>query len=167
MDDTQDKNIDLDNLQKELEQTKQKLDEMTAISQRALADLQNFKRRNEEEKAVFIAFANAALFTELLPSIENIHRTLDHETKDEEWIKGAEQTMKQILQICEKAGLNEIPAKIGDSFDPNIHEALLTAPGPKDQILEVLEKGYTLENRVIKPARVKVGNGEPETHASP
>ena len=159
MDDTQTNNADSD-LQIELEQTKQKLEEMTTISQRSLADLQNFKRRNEEEKATFIAFANAALFTELLPAIDNIHRTLTHETKDEEWIKGEEQTMKQILQICQKTGLNEIPAQVGEPFDPTKHEALLTAPGPKDQILEILENGYMLETRIIKPTRVKVGNGE-------
>ena len=151
---------DPEDLQKELTNTRQKLQEMTGITQRALADLQNYRRRVEEEKAAFIEFANAALFAELLPAIENIKRTIDHETKDEEWIKGATATMAQITTMCEKHGLKTIPSKPGDQFDPTLHEALLTAPGPKDQILEVLENGYMLGERVLKQVRVKVGNGE-------
>lgn len=148
---------DFDNLQQELTQTQQKLSEMTVISQRALADLQNYKRRNEEEKAGFITFANAALFTELLPAIESIHRTLAHEQKDREWITGAEQTMKLVLATCEKHGLKAMEVKPGDRFDHNLHEALLTGPGKKDTILELLENGYMLGDRVLKQARVKVG----------
>ncbi|MBD3328436.1 nucleotide exchange factor GrpE [Candidatus Peregrinibacteria bacterium] len=153
---------DLNKLEEELNQTKQKLDEMTAISQRALADLQNFKRRTEEEKANFITFANIALLQELLPAIDNMHRTLEHETKDQEWIAGAEQTMKQTLQILGKIGLSTVPT-LNETFDPTKHEALLTGPGEKDKIIEELEKGYTLNDKVIKMARVKVGNGEQET----
>jgi len=146
-------------LKKELETTQQQLEDMTGLSKRALADLQNYKRRVEEEKSSFVTFANAALFKELLPAIENISRTLKHEPRDEEWMKGAEQTMKQILQICEKHGLKEIETT-GQLFNPNMHEALLTASGEKDIIIEELEKGYILGDRVIKPARVKVGNGQ-------
>ncbi|HLG25908.1 MAG TPA: nucleotide exchange factor GrpE [Candidatus Gracilibacteria bacterium] len=150
---------DLNQLQQELEQSQTRLQEMTNISQRALADLQNYKRRAEEEKAGFVTFANAALFSELLPAIQNIDRALTHEPKDAEWIKGTEQSMKQLQQITEKMGLKPIPT-IGEKFNPLMHEALLTAPGEKDKILEELEKGYMLGERVLKPARVKVGNGE-------
>lgn len=149
---------DLDALQQELEQTQQKLEEMTAISQRALADLQNFKRRTEEEKGAFIQNANAALFMELLPALESASRAMEHENKDAEWAKGVEQVLTQLISSCEKMGLTTIPTDI--PFDPTIHEALLTGPGPKDTIIEVLEKGYKLGEKVIKPARVKVGNGE-------
>lgn len=55
----------------------------------------------------------------------------------------------------------------GQKFDPRLHEALLTAPGEKDLVLEELEKGWMLGDRVIKPTRVKVGNGEPSTPATP
>lgn len=149
---------DLDTLQQELEQTQQKLEEMTTISQRALADLQNFKRRTEEEKGAFIRNANAALFMELLPVLESASRAREHENKDAEWIKGVEQTLSQLLSVCEKMGLTAIPTD--GPFDPTMHEALLTGPGPKDAIIEVLEKGYMLGDKVLKPARVKVGSGE-------
>ena len=152
---------DLNPLQQELEETKRKLEEMTVISQRALADLQNFKRRNEEEKAAFTTFANAALFNELIPVIESASRALEHKTKNEEWIKGSEQTLKLLIQTSEKLGLTQVP--VDGPFDPTMHEALMTAPGAQDTILEVLEKGYMLKDKVIKMARVKVGNGQKES----
>lgn len=150
--------VDLDTIQQELEQTKQKLEEMTVISQRALADLQNFKRRTEEERSQFVTMANAGLFKELLPVLESASRALELEQKDDEWIKGAEQTLAHLLQTTEKMGLT--PIATDGEFDPEKHEALLTGPGPDGQIVEVLEKGYMLGDKVIKPARVKVGNGQ-------
>lgn len=150
---------DLTLLQQELEVTKEQLQNLTAVSQRALADLQNFKRRTEEEKASFITFANAELLIALLPNIDNIHRALDHEPKDAEWATGAAQTLKQLIDTLEKIGLKTINTK-DQKFDPNLHEALITAPGEKDLILQELEKGYTYNDKVIKRARVSVGNGE-------
>ena len=156
----QPQNDELINLQKELEEANKRAEEMTVISQRALADLQNFKRRSEEEKIAFTTYANAALFNELIPVIDNASRALEHENKDEEWKKGAEQTLKQLVQTTEKLGLNPVPTD--GPFDPTMHEALLTGPGEKDKVTEVLEKGYMLGDKVIKMARVKVGNGEKE-----
>ncbi len=150
---------ELENSQKQLEATKEQLQNLTAVSQRALADLQNYKRRTEEEKAAFITFANAELLAALLPNIDNIHRALDHDPKDAEWAKGAEQTMKQLIELLDKLGLKQIPAT-GQKFDPNFHEALITEPGEKDLIIKELEKGYTWNDKVIKRSRVSVGNGE-------
>lgn len=144
-------------LQQELEQTQTKLQEMTKITQHALADLQNFKRRSEEEKSSFATYANADLILALLPAIDNINRALAHEPKDTEWAKGVEQSLKQLTQTLEKRGLTVIPTT-GQKFDPRLHEALLTGPGEKDMILAELEKGYILGEKVIKPARVKVGS---------
>jgi molecular chaperone GrpE len=145
--------------EKEIENLKKELEEMTNLSRRALADLQNYKRRSGDEKAAFIKFANAALMQELLPSIENIYRALDYENKDAQWTAGVEQTLIQLVQTLEKVGLKAIETE-GRMFDPNLHEALLTAPGEKDKILSELEKGYTFNGRVIKQAKVQVGNGE-------
>lgn len=144
---------------KEVEKLKKELEEMTDLSKRALADLQNYKRRSEEEKMAFIKFANAAFVQDLLPSIENIYRALEHENKDAEWAKGVEQTLKQLTQTLEKTGL-KVMETTGQTFDPNLHEALLVAPGEKDKIIAELEKGYTFNGKVIKQAKVQVGNGE-------
>ena len=150
---------DFNTLQTELEQTQAKLDEMVNISKHALADLQNYKRHVEEEKAAFVTFANAELISALLPSLDNFDRALRHDPKDAEWAKGIEQIYKQMQDALEKRGLTPIQTA-GQKFDPRLHEALLTAPGEKDMVLEELEKGWMLGERVLKPARVKVGNGE-------
>ncbi len=149
---------DFNALQTELTETQAKLNEMVNISKRALADLQNYKRHTEEEKAAFVTFANAELVHAILPALDNFDRAMKHEPKDAEWAKGVEQTYKHMLGELEKRGLEPIETT-GQKFDPKIHEALLTAPGEKDMVLEELEKGWMLGERVIKPARVKVGDG--------
>ncbi len=150
---------DLNTLKQELEDTQSKLKEMTTITQHALADLQNFRRRADEERAGYVAYANADLMNELLPVLENINKALAHEPKDAEWIKGATQIFLQFQQSLQKRGLTPIEAK-DKPFDPKIHEALMVGPGPKDQVVEEYEKGYTLGDKVLKRSRVRVGNGE-------
>jgi len=149
----------LASIQAELEQTRAKLDEMMDISRRALADLQNYKKRSEEEKNAFVSFANAELVSSILPALNNFERALKHDPKDAEWAKGVEQIYRQLSGELGRRGLTAINAQ-GQKFDPRLHEALLTAPGEKDIVLEELEKGWMLGDRVIKPTRVKVGNGE-------
>lgn len=153
-------NVTNDNENTNTLELEKQVEELTIISQRALADLQNFKRRNEEEKASFIKGATAGVFLELLPIIESMHRALEHEQKDDNWIEGAVQSMQQLIQTSEKLGLKTVPTE--GIFDPTQHEALLTAPGEKDAILEVLEKGYMLNDKIIKMAKVKVGDGSTE-----
>ncbi len=150
---------DMEALQAEIQSLQEKLQDMTVVGQRALADLQNFKRRSEEEKNSFISFATGDFFMGISPAIDNLYRALELPKKDETWIAGTEQTIKQLMDLLEKKGIKTIPT-VGQPYDPRQHEALLTAPGEKDIILEELEKGYTLNGKVIKPARVKVGNGE-------
>ena len=143
----------------DLKKANEQIEKLTKISQHALADLQNSKRRAEEEKQTFVKFANEQIIKELLPSIENIQRSLNHEPKDEKWIEGATQSITQLTTTLERLGLKEIPTT-NEQFNPHLHEALLTAKGEKDKILQELEKGYTYNEKVIKPARVTVGNGE-------
>lgn len=153
---------DLNALQIELQQTQEKLKEMTNITQHALADLQNFRRRAEEERASYVSYANAGLLTDLIPVLENMNKALAHDPKDAEWIKGAEATMRQFQNILSQKNLKPINA-LNQPFDPNIHEALLTGPGEKDQVVQEFEKGYMLGDKVLKRARVQVGNGEQPT----
>lgn len=150
---------DFATLKQELENTQGKLLEMTTITQHALADLQNFRRRTEEEKAAYITYANADLINSFLPVLESMNKALTHEPKDAEWIKGAEATMKQFQQALQKRNLSPIEA-LNQPFDPKIHEALMVSAGPKDEVLEEYEKGYMLGDKVLKRSRVRVGNGE-------
>lgn len=140
------------------------LQKMTEVAQRAMADLANFRRRTEEEKAHLIGYANLDLMRELLPVLDNFHRSQNHlpqELNDEaqNWVNGITQTFKTFEDTLTKKGLTEIKS-VGEKFDPHMHEAVLQGPGEKDMVTEEMEKGYTLGSRVVRTAKVKVGNGE-------
>jgi molecular chaperone GrpE len=158
-----------DALQNELTDTKMRLQELTNISQRALADLQNFKRRSEEEKFGIIAFANAGLMTDLIPSVDNIHRALEHAPTDlalQEWLTGVTASLRELENTLTAKGLKPIESQ-GQNFNPNLHEALLTVDGEKDMVIKELEKGYYLGEKVLKRAKVSVGNGNTPEQTPP
>lgn len=134
------------------EDLQQQLDEMTEVAKRAMADMQNMKRRMEEDSIRIYSRANAELITSLLPAIDNLNRALEHNPDE-----GLEMAIKQINDILTAAGLIKIET---ENFDPDLHQALAQGPGEKDKILEVLEDGYMLGEHIIRHTKVKVGNGE-------
>jgi molecular chaperone GrpE len=147
-------------LKSDIDQAKKQLDDMLKISQNALADLQNFRRRSEEEKNSFVEYANAGLIkSSVLPFLDNMHRALTHEPKDAEWIKGVQQSMTLFEKALATQGLKSYDS-LGQPLDPKIHEVVMMAPGEKDIILQEVEKGFILGDKVLKPAKVIVGNGE-------
>jgi len=147
-------------LEAELETAKKQLEDMLKISQNALADLQNFRRRSEEEKNSFVEYANAGLLKScVLPFLDNMHRALTHEPKDAEWFKGFDQSVKQFESSLAMQGLHAFDSE-GKPLDPKIHDVLMTGPGEKDIVTKEVEKGYMLGEKVLKPAKVIVGNGE-------
>jgi len=153
-------------LQEQLDACKAKLAEMTQISQQALADLQNYKKRTEEEKASFISFANATLITDLLPALDNMERALAHipeEPAAKEWAQGILATMKQLEQILSEKGLEKIESERTD-LDPQYHEALLTEEGEENHVVREVSKGYKIGKRVIRRAKVAVGHGKKAAH---
>lgn len=145
-----------------IEKLQEELQQMEEIAKRMLSDFQNYKRRNEEEKQQFIKFANATLLLELITIIENFSRATRNIPKDletNEWVQGILKIQKQMETLLKQQGLEPIPT-IGQKLDPYKHEALLHGPGEKDTVIEELEKGYMIADRVLKPAKVKVGSGE-------
>lgn len=150
---------DLAALQTELENSKAKLMELTQISQHALADLQNFKKRTQEEKSQFISFANASLITDLLPILDNMDRALTHIPEDKaarEWANGVLAIIKNLEETLKARGLEVINTE-NQPFNPILHEALMTEPGTQDQVIKQLEKGYKIADRVLRRAKVTVG----------
>lgn len=144
----------------EIEKLQKELNEMTEMAKRAVAEMQNLKRRFEEDKRQFLTFANLELIRALLPVIDNFERALTHTPKEAaEWCKGIEMSLNQLHQALAQAGLTSIEVELGAKFNPDFHEALAQDTGEKDTILEVFEKGYILGDRVIRHAKVKVGNG--------
>ena len=127
---------------------------------RLMADFQNYKRRTEKEKNDIYAFANEKIVSELLNVIDNFERALDAGNDGDSFVEGMNLIFKQLQGVLEKAGVVEIEA-LGQDFDPNFHHAVLTEDSTEyesGKVTGVLQKGYILNNRVIRPAMVKVAN---------
>lgn len=137
------------------------INELKAALARAMADLQNFKRRSEEEKASFVKFANAQLLKSLLPIFDNLSRSVQHlpeDLKGNEWAKGIVHINSDLLKNLETLGIQKMKT-VGEKLDPKKHEALMAGPGEKDVIVEEFEPGYEMNGEVVKAAKVKVGDG--------
>ena len=127
---------------------------------RLMADFQNFKRRTEKEKSDIYAFANEKIISELLNVIDNFDRALLHGAEGDSFAEGMNMIFKQLQGVLEKAGVKEIEA-LGLDFDPNFHNAVMTEDSTEyesGKVTEVLQKGYTLNSKVIRPSMVKVAN---------
>ena len=126
---------------------------------RLMADFQNYKKRVEKEKKDLYSYANEKIMTELLAVLDNFERALDHDTGDG-FREGIEMIFKQLTDVLEKEGLAEIPA-LGEEFDPNVHSAVMTEETEdyeSGKVSGVMQKGYTLNGKVIRPTMVKVAN---------
>ena len=131
---------------------------------RARADFANFKRRTEEERESLKSFLTADLLTRLLPIVDNFERALTaaESTRDyEKLIGGINAVYRQMQDYLTRAGVTVIDA-VDQPFDPNLHNAVLreeTTEHPENSIIEELQKGYTLDGRVLRPTMVKVAAG--------
>ncbi len=127
---------------------------------RLMADFQNFKRRTEKEKNDIYAFANEKIISELLNVIDNFERALAAGDAEDNFYKGMEMILKQLQGVLEKAGASEIEA-LGKEFDPNFHNAIMMEDSDEYEsghVTAVLQKGYILNSKVIRPSMVKVAN---------
>lgn len=120
---------------------------------RAVADYENLEKRFAKEKQVFVKLANARLVDKLLPALDDL-RICQHHLKDE----GLKMALDKTIQALESEGITEIKA-VGEPFDPAAMDAVELVAGPKDEVVEVVVKGYRLEDQILRPARVKVGKG--------
>ena len=144
---------------KKQDKAKEELEQMTEMAKRAMADLQNLKRRQEEEKIHWIKMANADLIKKLLPILDNLDLAKKHMPEGAEgWYKGIEMSINQMQQTMQDSGLTPLET-VGQTFDPEKHEAIAQGPGNKDVIIEEFEKGYKLGDYIIRHAKVKVGDG--------
>lgn len=155
---------DLETLRAQLAEERGKAERFLANWQRAQADFLNLKRRTEQERGEASKFANAMLMLNLLPVLDDLERALDNvSTKlaGLTWVDGIVLIYRKLLATLETHGLARIEA-VGQDFDPNLHEAILFGEGEEGKVLEELQKGYKLHDRVIRPAMVRVGKGREE-----
>lgn len=131
---------------------------------RTLADFENFRKRTEREKADFFRYAMSGVLKDILPVLDNFDRALDHAEEGDEFHKGVLLIYKQLYEVLEKSGLKPIDES-NVAFDPNIHEAVVREEDPSlpsHTVAAILQKGYFLHDRLLRPALVKVAVGGPE-----
>ena len=149
-------------LEQALADEKKKAEEYLSKWQRTQADFINLKRRNEQEREEIIKIANAELARSILPTLDDLTRALEHiddPTVEESWIEGIRLIERKLRTSLESQGVREIKA-LGEKFDPNLHEAAMHSKGPEGVVIQEIQKGYILHDRVIRPSMVLVGNGE-------
>jgi molecular chaperone GrpE len=130
---------------------------------RATADYKNFKRRSDAERAELIRSASQGLILKLLPVIDDFDRAIANippEVASTSWWGGAQLIAQKLRTVLESEGVAPIAA-LDAPFDPNQHEAVLyeDAPGKEGTVVEELQKGYKIGDRVLRPTMVKVGRG--------
>ncbi len=153
---------DVEALKQALAEEKANVETNLAGWQRAQADFVNYKRRTEQEKEEISKFASAALVLNLLPVLDDLERaftSIPRHMAKLSWVDGVRLIERKLQAILEAQGLSSIEA-LGKSFDPNLHEAAMHGKGKEGIVIEELQKGYKLHDRVIRPATVVVGNGE-------
>jgi len=155
---TQDTSAAFDELEKQLAKAQSQIAEYKDGWQRSVADFQNYRRRVDAEKAETYRNAVGSIIKRYLPILDDLERALSARSADLAWVDGIELIYRKLQSILEAEGLKRIEAE-GQMFDPNFHEAILQEPSDdheSGQIISVVQNGYMLGERVIRPAQVRV-----------
>lgn len=152
----------LEALKQALAEEKAKAEANMAGWQRVQADFINYKRRTEQEREEISQWANAMLALDLLPVLDDLERAfsaIPDELAEVSWVDGIRLIGSKLRTALEAQGLSPIVA-LGEPFDPNLHEAVMSGNGEDGVVVEEVQKGYKFKDRVIRPTKVVVGNGE-------
>lgn len=149
---------ELDALKEALAKAQQELEAAKDQHLRLMAEYQNYRNRTSEEKKKIYGDAKADCIKELLNVADTFDRAVEAECSDETYKKGVELTYSQLKKAFEKLGITEI-SPLGEEFDPNLHNAIRQMESEdfeENQVCEVYQKGYTLGDRLVRPAVVAV-----------
>ncbi|GMU19631.1 MAG: protein GrpE [Candidatus Babeliales bacterium] len=147
------------NLEQQLSECLIQKDEWKDRCLRTAAEFENYKRRSEKERVLWITNTQASILTDVIGLVDDFERAFAN--KDETCsLQGFELIYKSLQKILEKYGVQEI--KEVTEFDPNLHEAIMQVESPDHkagQIVQVLQKGYRFKDQILRPAKVSVANG--------
>jgi molecular chaperone GrpE len=149
-------------LEEKLAEVERERDEYLNDLKRVAADFENYRKRVARDQEGLVARAHERLVKELLPVLDDLERALEAAAEHEEakLEEGVRLVHRELVAALAREGLVEVETE--GQFDPHVHEALLSQPSAEDEgaVLEVLQKGYRLGDRVLRPARVVVSQGE-------
>ena len=152
---------EIEELKKKVEEKEKELREHHDRLLRVAADFDNYKKRAAKEKEEWVKFANEDLIKSILPFVDNLERAVNHSEKTEDiqsLVDGIKLTLQQLLQTLNRFGVSPIES-LGKPFDPAVHEAMLvveTDQHEPNQVVEEFQKGYLLNDRLLRPATVSV-----------
>lgn len=150
--------VDVDALKRQLEDAESKLAESVEGWQRSQADFQNYKRRVERDNEMTFASMKGDIVKKILPVLDDLERALNNRPADDAWANGIELIARKFQNILDVEGIKRIEAA-GAEFDPKFHEAISHEHNEdfeSGQVIEVVQNGYMLGERVIRPALVRV-----------
>lgn len=142
-------------------------DEFRNRFMRALADAENTRKRSERDRREAEQYGGSKLSRDILPVFDNLRRALDVVKEDEEKVankallEGVELTMRELLNVFKKHGIEPIEPEVGETFDPQTHQAMFEAPVPgtkAGEIIQVMATGFMLHERLLRPAQVGVSS---------
>lgn len=151
-----------------IDEWKKKHDELKDQLLWTAADFDNYKKRTLKEKEDFLKFSQASLLKEFLVVVDNLERAisaLPTEDQDKGFLalkQGVELTLKQFQSVLEKHGVSKVKT-VGEKFDPRFHEVMFQEPTndfPDETVMEELQSGYLLHDRVLRPALVKIAKNQ-------
>lgn len=147
-------------LQKEVVRLREEKEEIQSRMLRVQAEFDNFKKRSQKEKEAALKYKSEDLVNDLLPAIDNFERALQVEVDEAaaSFVEGISMVYNQLKEALKSQGVEEI-ASVGHAFDPNLHHAVMQVEDEEAEsntVIEELQKGYMLKDRVIRPAMVKV-----------
>ncbi|MGE5297648.1 MAG: nucleotide exchange factor GrpE [Acidobacteriaceae bacterium] len=144
----------------EIDRLKEENDRLMNNWKRAAADFENFKKRKQQESTELLEFAKEMAVVKLLPSLQSFEQILKyapHDDKYKDWLTGLKVTIMQLEQTMEEMGIKKIPT-LGAKFDHNLHEAVEeTEDAEEGMVAKEIQPGFTLNGRVMIPAKVAVG----------
>ena len=150
----------------ELDALRAERDDLKDRSMRALADAENARKRGDRDRREAENYGGSKLARDLLPVYDNLKRGLEAATDDQRevsaaLIEGVELTMREVVNVFKKHGIEPISPEIGERFDPQNHEAMFEAPVPGTKagdIIQVMTEGFMLHDRLLRPAQVGVSS---------
>ncbi|OYX44643.1 MAG: nucleotide exchange factor GrpE [Rhodobacterales bacterium 32-67-9] len=158
--------IETDAVASELEALRAERDEMRDRFMRALADAENIRKRGERDRREAEQYGGSKLARDMLPVYDNLKRALDAAGEEQRQaakalIEGVELTMRELISVLGKHGVEPIVPAVGEVFDPQLHQAMFEAPLPGTKagdIIQVMTEGFMLHERLLRPAQVGVSS---------
>ncbi|MGJ5617701.1 nucleotide exchange factor GrpE [Sulfitobacter sp. MF3-043] len=161
-----DEMAEIDDEALEMDQLRAERDQLKDRFMRALADAENARKRSEKDRREAENYGGSKLARDMLPVYDNMKRALEVATEDQRAVsgpllEGVELTMRELLNVFKKHGIDLIEPKVGDRFDPQSHQAMFEAPVPGTRagdIIQIAAEGFMLHDRLLRPAQVGVSS---------